>query len=232
VSTPHPGPTEPSAPAAGPGSAWNPLRSRGMAALFFALWAGIGLCGFLVLLAYDKDPGRAAAAPMHWPAASRLPREPGAPLLVMLVHPHCSCTRASLEELARFQARDPRHLPTLIVLVQPASVSRAWMDTDVARSAASIPGVRVVADSAGIETARFGSWTSGQVLLYDAAGRLRFSGGITGARGHPGDNVGLSALAAADRELGMAEPVAGATVYGCPLRGPERGTFSFLGIRP
>ena len=228
----HSGPPDSSPREAGSRPAWNPLRSPWMTGVSIGLWAGIALIGFVVLLAFDKSPGRAAAAPTDWPAASRLPREPGEPLLVMLVHPHCSCTRASLEELARFQARDPHHVHTLVVLVQPAGVSRAWTATQVTGSAVSMRGVTVIADSAGVETARFGSWTSGQVLLYDATGRLRFSGGITGARGHPGDNAGLSALTAADHALDVATPAAGASVYGCPLRGPERGTFSFLGDRP
>src|SRR5690349_11064711 len=196
----HSGPPDSSPREAGSRPAWNPLRSPWMTGVSIGLWAGIALIGFVVLLAFDKSPGRAAAAPTDWPAASRLPREPGEPLLVMLV--------------------------------QPAGVSRAWTATQVTGSAVSMRGVTVIADSAGVETARFGSWTSGQVLLYDATGRLRFSGGITGARGHPGDNAGLSALTAADHALDVATPAAGASVYGCPLRGPERGTFSFLGDRP
>jgi hypothetical protein len=33
-------------------------------------------------------------------------------------------------------------------------------------------------------------------LLYDTAGRLLFSGGITAARGHSGDNAGREAIVA------------------------------------
>ncbi len=42
--------------------------------------------------------------------------------------------------------------------------------------------------------AELGSSTSGQVLLYDPSGRLAFSGGITAARGHVGDNAGSDAI--------------------------------------
>ncbi len=49
-------------------------------------------------------------------------------------------------------------------------------------------------DIQGREALRFGAATSGQTLLYDASGRLLFSGGITPARGHAGDNDGSDAL--------------------------------------
>jgi hypothetical protein len=53
------------------------------------------------------------------------------------------------------------------------------------------------------------------VILYDAAGRLRFSGGITAARGHAGDNLGRSAIV---ELLEGDSPTATATpVFGCSL---------------
>ena len=57
----------------------------------------------------------------------------------------------------------------------------------------------------------------GEVVLYDHAGRLLFTGGITPARGHAGDNAGLSAVL----NLINHDPSVGATtpVYGCSLFG-------------
>ena len=40
------------------------------------------------------------------------------------------------------------------------------------------------------------SKTSGQVVVYDAKGALLFSGGITAARGHMGDNAGRDRITA------------------------------------
>jgi len=54
----------------------------------------------------------------------------------------------------------------------------------------------VVADDNGADAAVFDAATSGQTMLYDAGGRLMFSGGMTGARGHSGDNAGRTALTA------------------------------------
>jgi hypothetical protein len=61
---------------------------------------------------------------------------------------------------------------------------------------------------------------SGFTLLYDPAGRLRFAGGITSARGHEGDSFGQRRILAvlsgdpADR--------ADAPVFGCSLHGAAR----------
>ena len=49
-------------------------------------------------------------------------------------------------------------------------------------------------DDDGAEARRFGVATSGQTLVYDTRGALAFSGGITGARAHRGDNAGRQAI--------------------------------------
>jgi hypothetical protein len=77
----------------------------------------------------------------------------------------------------------------------------------------------VVIDEGGVEAARFEALTSGQVVLYDGEGRLQFSGGITGARGHLGDNLGLRRVMSL---LRGAEPDrTDSPVFGCPLHEPE-----------
>ena len=70
-------------------------------------------------------------------------------------------------------------------------------------------------DADGREAKRFGVETSGQTLLYDANGRLIFSGGITGSRGHVGENAGELALISLING-GQAERNA-TSVFGCPL---------------
>ena len=80
--------------------------------------------------------------------------------------------------------------------------------------AGRIRGARRVVDAAGQEAKRFGAKTSGFTLVFDRAGMRRFEGGITGSRGHAGDNVGRRAvelLLAGDRG-----PDAHA-VFGCAL---------------
>jgi hypothetical protein len=70
-------------------------------------------------------------------------------------------------------------------------------------------------DQGGREAGLFGAATSGQTDLYDAHGTLKFSGGITAARGHAGDNAGRDALAAWISTGTAHRP--GAPVFGCAL---------------
>ena len=81
-----------------------------------------------------------------------------------------------------------------VLFVKPNNFPKEWEKTDLWSSAAMIPGVETMVDSEGVEAHRFGSQTSGQVMLYGADGRLLFSGGITVARGHVGDNAGRNAI--------------------------------------
>jgi glyoxylase-like metal-dependent hydrolase (beta-lactamase superfamily II) len=102
-----------------------------------------------------------------------------------------------------------------VLFVKPPDFAAGWEQTDLLTSAATIPGVTVVRDDDGIEASRFRAATSGQTVLYDADGKLLFSGGITGARGHAGDNAGRAAvvsLLAEDETERQETPV-----YGCPL---------------
>src|SRR5437764_13188302 len=48
-------------------------------------------------------------------------------------------------------------------------------------------------DPSGSEARRFGLTTSGEVAVYSAGGDLLYTGGITGARAHEGDNSGEDA---------------------------------------
>jgi hypothetical protein len=101
----------------------------------------------------------------------------------------------------------------------PQDAPADWHDTDLLDSATRIPGVKALVDEDGIEAARFGAATSGQVVLYDQDARLLFRGGITQSRGHVGANAGSDAIeslvnkGAADRDDSL--------VFGCPLFDPN-----------
>jgi predicted heme/steroid binding protein len=81
-----------------------------------------------------------------------------------------------------------------VVFFKPEEASQDWAVTDIWKAAATIPGVTVQTDSEGREALNFRASTSGHVVLYDVNGQLLFSGGITEARGHMGDNDGRSAV--------------------------------------
>jgi hypothetical protein len=182
----------------------------------WVLMIGVGL-GFL--WDYENAPGASAATPVRWPAGSRIRPAADRATLVMLAHPHCPCTRASIGELDRLMAQAGERVTAYVLFLKPAGSAVDWESTDLWQSAARIPGVNVVADDGGVEARRFHALTSGQTALYDDAGRLLFSGGITGSRGHSGDNAGRSAIVSL-LTAGEAE-TAKTFVFGCPLYDPS-----------
>jgi hypothetical protein len=106
-----------------------------------------------------------------------------------------------------------------VLFITPEGFSDDWQKTDLWQSASDIPGVNVVKDSDGIEAHLFNAATSGHALLYDTQGQLLFSGGITGSRGHFGDNVGQSAIVAIVNA--EAPDHTETSVFGCPLFNPQ-----------
>jgi hypothetical protein len=159
-------------------------------ALAAVLWVGTVAAAYRAIRRFESTPGRAAEAPKSWPASSKLARNDGAPTLIMFLHPHCSCSRASMEELRAIIEKSPRTLRTYVVVFRPHQAERGWERTDVYDAAAKLRGARLVIDEDGREAKIFDTFTSGQTFLYDGAGRLRFEGGITLLRGHAGLNSG------------------------------------------
>lgn len=179
------------------------------------LWLMVVGVGLSVLWGYENTPGGAAEPPRQWPADSRIRRQPGRATLVMMAHPHCPCTRASIGELASLMAHSQGRLTAYVLFLRPPGFSQDWEKTDLWQSAVNIPGVETLIDDGGTEARRFRAVTSGQALLYGTDGRLLFSGGITGSRGHSGDNAGRSAIASI-MNTGAAERDE-TFVFGCPL---------------
>jgi len=179
------------------------------------LWLLVVGIGLSVLFSYENTPGVAAHPAASWPVDSQIQRAPGRATLVMLVHPHCPCSRASIGELALLMAQSQGRLTAYVLFLKPAGFSNNWEKTDLWHSAAGIPGVQPIVDYDGVEARRFHATTSGQTVLYDAEGRILFSGGITLARGHAGDNAGRSAIVSLVNAK-IAEQTE-TPVFGCPL---------------
>jgi hypothetical protein len=159
-----------------------------------SIWLCCLLLGMAILWNYALTPGVAAAAPGQWPSGSVLGPLHNRPRIVMVVHPMCSCSRASVNELAKIMAESRQKAEAFVVFVEPKTASKDWVETALWRSAATIPGVQLVRDAGGKEASRFDTASSGQTMFYDGEGHLIFSGGITPARGHEGDNPGHDAI--------------------------------------
>lgn len=173
---------------------------------------------------YETTPGKLASLPTQWPAESRLELNSDRPTLLIFAHPRCPCTRATIAELARLVAHASEKADVQVLFFKPGRFDANWDKTDLWQSTKEIPGVKVFSDEDGIEAKRFQATTSGHSLLFNPAGRLLFSGGITISRGHAGDNPGRLAIESiltngiADHRRTM--------IYGCSLVGGTEACVS------
>jgi len=201
---------------------WLPLPIGWVAVSIWGIAVG---GGFVLLTSYQNAPGEPAKAPAEWPAESPVERAPQTATLLVFVHPHCPCTDATMEELARLMRHVQDRVRAYALFLQPESFGAEWTNTSLWDRAASISGVTPRRDPEGRATDRFGVATSGQVLLYGTDGALRFQGGITAGRGHEGDNAGRAALRAL---LTGGDPATTETfVFGCSMH--EDGTTGCIG---
>jgi hypothetical protein len=194
-----------------------PLRTKQNIALAIgtAVWGFLVIVGARLVLDYSGAEGVAARAITDWPAGTGVRRDRKKSTLVLVAHPHCPCTRASIGEMARILARCQGKLTARVLFYKPDGFDENWERTDIWRSAASIRDVEVIADPNGLEAKRFHASTSGQALLFGPTGPRLFAGGITASRGHAGDNDGEDAiisLVTTGRALQSTAPV-----YGCSI---------------
>jgi hypothetical protein len=187
------------------------------------VWAAVVVAGVRWTLTYERTPGPSGSSPDRWPSSSSLTRADRGFTLLMLAHPDCPCTRASLAELEKIITRTSKQVAAFVLFSKPGTRREDVERSDLWRWAAALPGVTAVFDAGAAETARFRAYVSGHTLLYDEAGRLRFSGGITAVRGQQGDNAGVEAIVRL--ATGPDERRSTTPVFGCVLHDPDAGTL-------
>jgi hypothetical protein len=182
---------------------------------FIVLWLCAAVSGVVYLARYENTPAAADASyPSIYPLNSRIVQDPQHSTLIFFAHPKCPCTRASLHELARLMLDLDGKLDAYVVFSKPKDADEGWTETDLYENARAIPNVHVVIDLDNRETDLFGAQTSGLTLVYDQSGTLRFNGGITGGRGHEGDNAGRSSVFdIVNNDASTAQ----SPVFGCPI---------------
>jgi hypothetical protein len=190
-------------------------------AVAVAAWVGLVGVGFRALILHESTAGAQSLAPQRWPDALDTARDSSRATLVIVLHASCPCSRATVAELGRLMARvTPDRLTARVLFVVPTGMHEDPRDSALWSQVAIIPGVSASVDPGGRAARQFGALTSGQAILFDAAGKRIFQGGITASRAHEGDNQGRAAIEA----LVANEPAPGRTdVYGCAL-GVKEGT--------
>jgi hypothetical protein len=109
-----------------------------------------------------------------------------------------------------------------VIVLKSSRGTGTWEQTVLERKAEAIPGVLLRDDPGGVEAQAFGVSTSGHVLVYDREEALAFSGGVTPARAHEGENYGLEAVV--DLLSGRPASQREHPVFGCPLFSRPRGS--------
>ena len=166
-----------------------PYRAKFYVLAFFgSAWIAVIAIGFGLLLKHESSAGSSGAPCQDWPAKTGLVRASDRPTLVVFAHPQCPCTRAALSELAAILARCSKPVQVDVVFYAPPGSPPGWARTHSWEAAKNIPGVRVRLDPDAAEAEIFGIETSGHALLFGLDGKLRFSGGVTIARGHEGQS--------------------------------------------
>lgn len=201
----------------GPPNAKRTSTTRARCAL--AVWLIALSSGMAVMTHSSLTAGAVGATPERWPVASAVSRQSAKATIVVSVHPGCPCTSATMAELSEW-TQSRQNPPEVVVLaVLPDGVATHWDLRRLAEQTGAIAGARLIVDPSGVESLRHGAMTSGHLAFYDAAGVLRFRGGVTASRGHRGPSAGLSALSALTDHQPSEAP--SAPVFGCPLHDQE-----------
>src|SRR5262249_36879308 len=135
------------------------------------------------------------------------------PALLVFLHPHCPCSRATVDEIAGVLARCPGPVSVRAFLPAPPAPAEGWADTPLR---ADLPPLSApeAPDAPGPPAHPSGARPPGPPVASSADGRLPFRGGVPAGRGPRGPNPGREALLAALRD-GLPSPPS--PVFGCPL---------------
>jgi hypothetical protein len=189
------------------------------------LW-GVGLgAGFHELSAFSQKPGAVGAPAESLPPELRAGRNPARSLVVVALHPRCSCSSATADELGDLLGWTPEAFDLAVLSFVPAQGGPDWPEPKAPGPLARFRP-RIVADADGRLAERLGARTSGHVLVYDGADRLVFSGGVTPGRGHRGETAGQKTLRDfLSGRMDGAEAAGIAPVFGCAIQDAETVTL-------
>lgn len=184
---------------------------------------GLSLCvGIGLEIRHELSAATQADPPRLWPVAADSLLQAGSVgsseassrVLLIFLHPHCPCSRASLTELTRVLADLSGPTQALVLFVKPPGTPVGWEESNLWKAAQQTPGVTVACDEGGRWADIFEATHSGQTRVYDH-GQLVFHGGITAGRGHVGPSSASELLVA---QLHHPSGLKCTPAFGCPLR--------------
>ena len=117
--------------------------------ILLSVWALTVVAGSLFLTHYSNRPGKAAIAPESWPSESSLSLSADKATLLVLLHPQCSCSKATLAELERIMMAAGSSVHAQLVFFDSPNMENHWVEGDLWEKAERIPGVQLVRDTDG-----------------------------------------------------------------------------------
>ncbi len=183
--------------------------------MIIIVWTVAVLYGLSLMAWYSNKAGKIGSAPQQLPDGTPVTIDNHHYQLLMFIHPRCPCTQSSVRELERLMSRGTEKISCTIFCFQPSDKNKGWSNTDITQSVKLIPNSNLIPDIDGEWIKIFKANTSGHVLLYHPNGQLLFSGGITAARGHEGDNSGKTFIS----DVVNAESYQNRKNYQCPVFG-------------
>jgi len=150
----------------------NTARSRVMLLVCVLVWFSLVATGLWLLFALREHPHCCSRVTTAVAGKQRIQPARDHSTLVMLAHPHCPCTKASIGELAAIMAHCQGRLTAYVLFIKPEGFSDDWEESDLWQAASRIPGVKVLIDDNGDEARLFHAARSGQTVLYDSQGHL------------------------------------------------------------
>lgn len=157
-------------------------------------------------MVYESTPGAtgqavATTSANHWK-------------LVMVAHPDCPCTSASLQGLASAAPKLPKGAEVTVVFVG----DRPTEPTKNMHLASGILGAKSEWRTAKVAEQRYGARTSGTLVIYRPDGKVAYDGGITPGRGVLANDFAWRQI---DRVITGKPTLETSPVYGCALSSEE-----------
>jgi hypothetical protein len=196
------------------------IRNHRRIALGISVTAWVLCIGFgsYVMLAYSARSAAMSASPTSIPFNTKLVTTRDCPSLIVFLHPHCPCSKSTIEHLRKLLTTTETPVECHVLFVVPTGAPRDWEKGFLLDEVKTIQGVDYFIDIDGCEATRFLAVASGEVLLYDKSNQLAFHGCITPSRGQVGDNIGSKAVVNLLRS--NFTPYRKSPVFGCPLLNP------------
>ena len=104
----------------------NKKGSRVLLVIVSIAWVGTVAAGLGYVWVYENSPSELAKAPALWPSESKILRRTNMPTLVLFIHPHCPCSRATIGELAILMAHAQGRVNANIQFVKPIGFPDSW----------------------------------------------------------------------------------------------------------